>query len=153
MSINPKGDILALLASLLWAIYSILTRKIGTFCCDSIAATRHTFFYGIMFILLLSPFFGLDIAPEALIRPENLFNFLFLGLVASALCFVTWNSAVRILGAVKTSAYIYAVPLITLAASAIFLGEDITAVKITASILIIFGLFISERKRILVVHE
>lgn len=47
-------------------------------------------------------------------------NLLFLGLGASALCFVTWNLAVGILGAVKTSVYIYIVPVITVAASALF---------------------------------
>ena len=41
----------------------------------------------------------------------------FSGVGASALCFVTWNLAVKILGAVKTSAYIYLVPVITVAAS------------------------------------
>jgi hypothetical protein len=35
--------------------------------------------------------------------------FLYLGLGASALCFVTWNFAVKELGAVKTSVYIYMV--------------------------------------------
>ena len=36
-----------------------------------------------------------------------LFNIVFLGLGASALCFVSWNFAVKILGAVNTSIYIY----------------------------------------------
>lgn len=34
-------------------------------------------------------------------------DILYLGLGASALCFVTWNFAVKELGAVKTSVYIY----------------------------------------------
>ena len=39
------------------------------------------------------------------ISPLNLCNLLFLGLGASALCFVTWNLAVKILGSVRTSVY------------------------------------------------
>lgn len=52
-----------------------------------------------------------------------LFNIVFLGLGASALCFVTWNLAVRELGAVKASVYIYMVPVITVITSAIVLQE------------------------------
>ena len=56
---------------------------------------------------------------------------LFLGLGASALCFVTWNFAVRKLGAVKTSIYIYLVPVITVGTSVLVLKETITSVSYT----------------------
>ncbi|MDE6253247.1 MAG: hypothetical protein K2M78_11570 [Lachnospiraceae bacterium] len=36
-------------------------------------------------------------------NPAYLGNMLFLGIGASVLCFVTWNIAVRVLGAIKTS--------------------------------------------------
>ncbi|GJM74975.1 hypothetical protein HMSSN036_71910 [Paenibacillus macerans] len=73
-------------------------------------------------------------------------NLLFLGLGASALCFVTWNLAVGILGAVKTSVYIYIVPVITVAASALFLHEEITWATIIGTLLTLAGSYISERK-------
>lgn len=52
-----------------------------------------------------------------------LLNIIFLGLGASALCFVSWNFAVKILGAVKTSVYIYMVPVITVVTSVLILHE------------------------------
>ncbi len=55
-------------------------------------------------------------------------NDLFLGFGASALCFVTWNSAVIIMGAVKTSVYIYMVPVITVVTSVIVLRETISGI-------------------------
>ena len=54
------------------------------------------------------------------------FNLLFLGLGASAMCFVTWNFAVKVLGAVKTSVYIYLVPVITVLCSVVVLHETIS---------------------------
>ena len=72
---------------------------------------------------------------------------LFLGIGASALAFVTWNYAVSVLGAVKTSAYIYAVPVITVTASALLLQERITGVALAGVILILLGLYLSERKK------
>ena len=52
-----------------------------------------------------------------------LLNILYLGLGASALCFVTWNLAVKVLGAVKTSVCIYMVPVITVVTSVLVLKE------------------------------
>ena len=78
----------------------------------------------------------------------NLLNILFLGLGASALCFVSLSFSVKILGAVKTSVYIYSVPAITVLTSALILKEPITLLSSLGMILTIIGLFISERKSI-----
>jgi len=79
-------------------------------------------------------------------QPTNLLNILFLGVGASALCFVTWNSAIKILGAIKTSVYIYMVPVITVITSVLVLNERITGFAVTGIILTLVGLFISESK-------
>jgi drug/metabolite transporter (DMT)-like permease len=76
----------------------------------------------------------------------NILNLLFLGLAASALCFVTWNYTVKILGAIKSSVYIYMVPVITVVTSVIILHEKITVMSFSGTILILIGLFISESK-------
>lgn len=91
--------------------------------------------------------FGFKPTLNELLTPNHLFNILFLGLAASALCFVTWNSAVRILGAVKTSVYIYMVPVITVVTSVIVLQEILTVASVIGIVLTLTGLFISERKK------
>ena len=75
---------------------------------------------------------------------KNLLNLLFLGLGASALCFVTWNFAVKQLGAVKTSIYIYLVPVITVTASALVLGEPVAVFTVLGTALTLTGLLLSE---------
>ena len=76
----------------------------------------------------------------------NLLNILFLGLGASALCFVTWNFAVRLLGALQTSIYIYLVPIITVAASVLILHEPFTWMTGMGTALTLAGLLLSEGK-------
>ena len=90
--------------------------------------------------------FGFQPNIYQMMRPVNLFNILFLGLGASALCFVTWNLAVKILGAVKTSVYIYIVPVITVVTSIAVLGETITGIGMFGILLTLAGLLISELK-------
>ena len=71
---------------------------------------------------------------------------MYLGAGASALCFVTWNFAVKELGAVKTSVYIYMVPVITVVTSVLILHEKLTLLAGTGTILTLIGLFLSENK-------
>lgn len=79
-------------------------------------------------------------------NPVYLLNILFLGLGASALCFVTWNFAVKRLGAVRTSIYIYMVPVITLIASVLILHEPFTWMTGVGMFLTLAGLLLSEYK-------
>jgi drug/metabolite transporter (DMT)-like permease len=68
----------------------------------------------------------------------------YLGVGASAICFVTWNIAIKMLGTVKTSIYIYIVPVITTITSVIILKETITYLSAVGTMLTILGLFLSE---------
>ena len=141
---SPAGDLLALAAALVWACYSLLTRVIGGYGFGAVQVTRRVFFFGLLFMLPTLPFSHFDLRPALLAEPQILLNLLFLGLGASALCFVSWNFAVRILGPVRTSAYIYAVPVVTLAASALLLHETITPAALAGTALTLTGLFLSE---------
>lgn len=60
LELNPMGDILAVAAALVWACYSILTRKISGFGYSVILTTRRTFFYGILFMIPAMFFFDFN---------------------------------------------------------------------------------------------
>lgn len=146
LKLNPIGDLLAILAAVLWAVYSILTRKISAYGYNTIQTTRHIFFYGLLFMLPIILLFDFSLGIERFREPVNLFNILFLGFGASALCFVTWNTAVKYLGAVKTSVYIYIVPVVVVVTSVLILKEKITWMSALGIILTLSGLIISESK-------
>ena len=144
IELNPMGDLLAVFAAFVWACYSILTRKISSFGYPVILTTRRTFFYGILFMVPALFLFDFEIGLERFADVAHLLNILYLGLGASALCFVTWNLAVKVLGAVKTSVYIYMVPVITVVISALVLKESVTWGSVTGTVLAVAGLFFSE---------
>lgn len=146
LELNPTGDVLALAAALVWGCYSVLTKKISGFGYHTILTTRRIFFYGILF--MIPALFLFDFRPElsCLTDPVYLLNILYLGLGASALCFVTWNFAVKVLGAVKTSVYIYMVPVITIVTSVLILHEKITVLAGIGTVFTLAGLFLSESK-------
>lgn len=144
MELNPTGDFLALLAALVWACYSVLTRKIGSFGYNTILTTRRVFSYGILFMIPNLFLFDFNWDLTRFKNPVCLLNIIYLGLGASALCFVIWNFAVRVLGAVKTSIYIYLVPVITVVTSVLILHEPVTALAGVGTALTLAGLFLSE---------
>ena len=146
LELNPAGDFLALLAALIWACYSVLTKKISGYGYYTILTTRRVFCYGILFMLPTLFLFDFRLELARFANPVYLFNILFLGLGASALCFVTWNFAVKALGAVKTSVYIYMVPVITVVTSVAILHEKITALAAVGTALTLAGLLLSESK-------
>lgn len=146
LELNPVGDLLALLAALIWACYSVLTKKISGYDYHTILTTRRIFVYGILFMIPTLFLFDFRLELTRFASPVYLFNIIFLGLGASALCFVTWNFAVKVLGAVKTSIYIYMVPVITVVTSVVILHEKITTLAAVGTVLTLAGLLLSESK-------
>lgn len=146
LHLHPVGDFLSLLAAMVWACYSVLTRKVNDFGYNTIQTTRRVFAYGILFLIPLLFLFDFNRDMSRFLNPINLFNMAYLGLGASALCFVTWGFSVKVLGVVKTSIYIYLVPVITAFTSMLILKEKMTGYAIVGIALTIAGLFVSEIK-------
>ena len=143
-TVNTKGDLLALLASAVWGVYAVLSRKIAKLGINTIEATRRIFFYGIIFIFITLIASGPGISADDF-SFVNVFNILFLSVLASAICFVTWNSAVGTLGSIKTSVYIYLNPVVTIIFSFIVLSEPLTLQLAAGCLLTLAGLFLSSR--------
>lgn len=60
-----------------------------------------------------------------------------------------WNEAVKRIGSVKTTNYVYFIPLITMIASSIVLHEEINLLMIIGGLLIFAGVYMNESKMIL----
>ncbi|MEI0548822.1 DMT family transporter [Brachyspira intermedia] len=144
LKINPIGDIFAILAAVMWGIYSVLVKKISDLGHNSVLITKKTFMYGIIFMIPVMLFMGFNVNINDYLKPVNLINFLFLSFIACTLCFITWAYATKILGAVKTNTYIYFIPIITLITSKIVLDENITLFAIIGIIFILLGVIISQ---------
>lgn len=143
VNIRPLGDMLALSAALGWAIYSIILRKLNALY-SVWFISRKTFFYGILtaipFLFIQPGSFQISVFT----KPEVWGNLLFLGTVCSMAAYVIWAQAVKRLGAVKASNYMYFVPIVTLIASQILLDEKITWVGYLGCALILLGVWLGD---------
>lgn len=144
LHISPLGDFLTFVAALSWAFYNILLKKLeGRY--STFFITRKVFFYGIL--TMLPCFLTRPLVYDAgiLFRPVVAANLLFLGLIASMLCFIAWNSTVRKLGTIRSTNYIYITPLVTLITSYIVLDEVITSTAILGMVLVLVGVRLAEK--------
>lgn len=166
-SINPKGDLLALLASIAWGFYSLVLSIINKKNYDMICSTRRIFFFALIWMipLMISGVFvdesGLEggLAESMRVtlsslengvrfsKPMNCIYILFLGLVGSGFCFAAWNRACYELGTVKITKGLYLIPVITIIFAFFVLGEKITWMGAIGTIITISGLFISGIKK------
>lgn len=145
LHLNPLGDLLSLLAALAWAFYGVLIVQIGAKDGGTLPATRKVITYGLLFTLPVLPWFDFRAGVERLGASSNLLHLVFLGVIASAVCYVSWNYAVGRLGAARTSVYIYLVPMAAIVVSALALGERVTLVGMAGMGLILGGMALSER--------
>ncbi len=142
--VEPVGDLLALGAALMFAIYSVLMQMAGKGY-TLIQLTRKVFVYGFFVLAIAFLFSGQPVLP-AMIGANAILSVLFLGIVASSLAFILWNRAIKAIGPVRTSQYIYLIPVVTTFFSAIVLKEPITWLTILGTGLILFGLSLSEQE-------
>lgn len=147
LSLNPIGDFLTILSALSWAFYSNILILISKLNQPVLQTTRRVFFYGLVFFL--PSLFIFDVnwnLKEIMTQPIVIGNFLYLGALASGICFVLWASAVKDLGAKLSAQYIYLNPIVTLIASAIFLKEPTNTTTYIGVVLTLCGLIISSSK-------
>jgi drug/metabolite transporter (DMT)-like permease len=141
-----RGDLLALAAATVFALYSILLKRAPEGY-TPVQITRKSFFYAIALMLLWQLGRGEPLHPEALGEPVVAANLIFLGLFASGLAFFLWQRGIELIGPVTAGNYIYLVPLLTAITGIAVLGESLTPMMTTGGALILMGLWIAQYKK------
>lgn len=138
------GDMLAVLAAVVWAFYSMALKKLNrTY--TTLFITRKLFFYGILSALPLLAMEDSQVQWETIKRPEVWGNLLYLGLVCSMAAYFIWGITVKRIGAVRASNYFYLSPIISMIAAAIWFGERTTAIAYVGCVLILTGVVMAEK--------
>lgn len=137
------GNLLALMASFSWALYTILGKKL-TLKYGAIKTTALTMIAGYLefipiFIILGV---GLDVAE---LSPLNWFEVVYLGIGTSVLGYGIWFYALKHIDASKVSVFNNLQPVLTTIMAIIFFGQEITASFIIGGLLIISGVFTAQR--------
>ena len=144
-SLRLKGDMIAILAAFTFALYSTVL-KLAPKGYHFIVITRKSFLYAIVLMILYHFISHQPLHLLALLLPKVYGNIIFLGLFASSLAFLFYKKGVEIIGSVKSTNYIYLVPLLTAITGIIVLNEKLTIKMIVGGILILIGLYVAQKK-------
>ena len=152
--IKPTGDLLAISASLSWAVYTLAAKRLIPIY-SGLFITRKLFFYGVLtalpFLFMQHSMSGEPYHLRLLFsfdHPEYILNFLFLVVFCSVLAYLIWNEVMRVLGPVATNNYLYLQPLVTMIAAYFVLGEKIYPLGYVGCVLIIGGLIIADKLKL-----
>ena len=145
LSLNfNKGDLFMLGAIIAWGIYSAYLRKIN-FNVSLLALVHIICTFGLAFLL---PLFILDIIQGKIIETSyNLFYILvYIALFPSIGSYYCWAGAVAIIGANRAGIFLSLIPLFSTIFAILFFDEKFLFFHLIGSILIILGLFLSNKK-------
>ena len=150
LHLSPLGDSLAFSAALCWGFYSLLMIP-ANMRYDTVFVTRKVFFYGLLAMIpyyLLKPDEAIIFTPSVVqfFNFTILLNLLFLGCVASMACFLAWNWVLKKLGPVIATNYVYFNPVTTILFAWVVLSEQITIYFILGTILILTGMYLTDKK-------
>jgi drug/metabolite transporter (DMT)-like permease len=141
---NP-GDLWALLSVPIWGLYTVLLRR------------RPAELDGLVFLLaltvlglvLLAPAYALDLAAghRMAFTPATVATVVYMGLFASVLGVLFWNSAVPQVGANKAGLYLHLHPAFTTVLAMAFLGERLHAFHLAGIACIALGIYLTSSAR------
>ena len=158
--LRPLGDAMALAAMVSWGLYSVMVGKVNDKGYSPTTVIRKSFFWALVMMLPFvlwgmteEGFYALDgsfsvtidaeVNAERFGRALNWVNLGFLGVLASAACFVLWNHACKTLGVVRTTIGLYLTPVVGVLFAVIFLGERLTTASIVGGLVIVAGVVLA----------
>lgn len=139
------GNLLMLLASVLWGAYTALNKTVV----HDVSPTGATFF-GIVVALPFLVGIGVPYLDTVAWPEVGLWVWgaiIFSGGLSTGLAFAIWNTAVKNVGASNTAVYNNLVPFIALIGGALFLDEPVAWIQLIGGTLIIGGLLVMRRDR------
>jgi drug/metabolite transporter (DMT)-like permease len=137
------GDLLYVAGAAVWGVYTVLGRKVA----ERVPAVTAILLASVVGLALLTP---LVVAHDGTPHPSHwseraILNVLYLGLGATALAFVTYYLAVRIVGVDRTAPGLGLVPIFGVLGAATFLGERLAPLHIVGGVLVVAGIVLAAR--------
>lgn len=139
-----RGDIIMLIAASVFAAYTVLVRKKPL----EISINTMIFTTFTMGFFMLLPFYLVEefFIQHTYFGPKQVFSFIYIGAFASFASYMLWNRAVTMIGAARTGAVYYSLPVFTGVLAYFVLGEMLTGTDLFSMCLVGFGVYLTGKK-------
>lgn len=140
-----KGDFIVLVAVLCWGVYSLLIKQYA-----GRLPGYSTFLVTIALgAIMLLPFTAYELLTNTVAIDWSLKTvsaILYVGIIASIIAFLSWNSGVVSLGANSAGIYLNFIPLFAAIFAVIFLEEQLQLSQIIGGLAVISGVILTNKK-------
>lgn len=132
------GDLLMIMAILVWTFYSIIGRKMKHV--PPISSTAVSVVFALFILLPFALYSGI---PATLSKPAIIGVF-YIGIFPSVMSFIFWNISIRQIETSKAGIYLNFITVFT-AFFSLLLGEKITLIQIAGGILVFLGVYLTSK--------
>lgn len=140
-----KGDLIVLVAVCCWSVYSLLVKQYARRLPGQ-STFLVTIFLG---AVMLFPFYiyeTLTLTEPIHWELSSIAAILYVGVLASIVAFLCWNSGVVQLGANKASIYLNFIPVFASIFAVLFLGEQLYTFQMLGGLAVVAGVVLSGKK-------
>ena len=136
-----QGDIWMLIASLIFAIYSMLLRQKP----EGINVPAFQLASFIVGLVFLFPFYLVELyfIPTKNLEGSVIMSILYVGIFASLLAFILWNKAISIIGAINAGMVYYSLPIFSGVLAIVILDEAVTSLHLYSTLLVLLGILLA----------
>ena len=138
---NFRGDIIIVLAAVVWALYTIYSKQFLTRYTPLQYSTIMTSTGAVALVLLAIPYAGKTDWENVSILAYA--GSLYSGLLSIGVAYLIWNNGIKKVGAVRTATYKNLVPVLGLLFGIILLGENLELLQYIGSAIVITGILIT----------
>lgn len=142
---GEPGDILILISSVNWAVFSALSRR-GLKSHPAVRMMFYVMTFGWLFSGLLF-FSGPGLGEISNLTTNGWLGIGFLGIFCSGLAYIAWYDALQALPTAQTGAFLNIEPLIAMGVAFVLLGEVITWASMFGGITILLGVYLVNKKK------
>ena len=141
-----KGDLIVVVAVICWSVYSLFIKTYAGKL-PGYATFLVTIALGALMLLPFTVYELLTTSQTIIWAPSTFGAILYVGIIASIVAFLSWNTGVVALGANKAGIYLNFIPLFATIFAVIFLDEKLLVAQIVGGIAVIAGVFITTLKK------
>lgn len=140
-----KGDLIVLVAVVCWSVYSLLIKKYAGKL-PGYSTFLVTIVIGAIMLLPFAVYEQLTTSQAIVWNASTMGAIIYVGIIASIVAFLSWNTGVVSLGANKAGIYLNFIPLFATIFAVLFLNEQLLLAQVIGGIAVIAGVFISTMK-------
>lgn len=137
---GAPGDVLILISSVNWAVFSALSRRgLKTYSASLMIFLVMSFGWLFTTVLFIG---GGDYAELPALTFNGWLGVIFLGVFCSGLAYIAWYDALQVLSTAGTGVFLYIEPLIAMVVAFMVLGEAITVAALIGGAVILLGVWL-----------